>query len=152
MSRKEILLAARRAVVFLILLAALAWNLRYTVGFAFYQLSEIIPNLRASSDDKWRRVLGEYYDLIRFVRDRTPPDARILLPPREDLPLNLWMHNYFWLPRPLFVSDRPEAIAENAIAYVVVIRDSPAFPVAGERIMLNETQGIIKVKREEIVK
>lgn len=150
MSRKEILRAVRRTAAFLILLAALAWNLRYTVGFAFDQLSEIIPNLGASYDDKWRRVLGEYYDLIRFVRDRTPPDARILLPPREDLPLNLWMHNYFWLPRPLFVSDRPEAIAENAIDYVVVIRDSPAFPVAGERIMLDEKRGLIKVEKIEI--
>ena len=145
--RKEFLARARGLLALVLLLGALGANFKYTAALALSQMKAILPRLSASEDEKWRFVLGDYYDFIRFVRERTPPAARILLPPSRSSPINLWMHNYFWLPRSIYSDERTARWGSGTIDYIAVLDGWSGFPLSGERMMLDDRRGLIKVKK-----
>lgn len=124
------------------ILYSLALSFQHTVSWTCDQLRTIVPRWSSSPDKKWEAILGDYYGFIRFVVGETPPSARILVPPGS-LPMNIWMHNYFLFPRKLFRDDR----SGEEMDYIMVYGSPPDPTVEGERIMLDEKRGLIKVRK-----
>ncbi len=123
---------------------ALGLNCKYTAFWASGQLKTIVPRRSASPEEKWEVILGDYYRFIRFVEEKTPPEARILIPPGRT-PMNIWMHNYFLFPRKIFRDGRAEEMD-----YIVVYGAPPDPNLKGGRIMLDEERGLIKVGKGEL--
>ena len=142
MKRKaEIINSLIAFIVVVGLFYSLGSNFKHTASWASGQLKTIIPRRSASPDEKWEVILGDYYEFVRFVEKKTPPDAKILIPPGRT-PMNIWMHNYFLFPRQITRCGRAEEID-----YVVVYGATPDPEVKGGRIMLDEKRGLIKVGR-----
>ena len=92
-----------------------------------------------STDDKMRIGWGSYYDLMRFVQSKTPPNAVILFDPKYYYKtVNL----YFLSPRKLIYGDAETLRSHPEIEYVVISDGYPTFPLPGEKIMLDDKQGL----------
>lgn len=104
-------------------------------------IAPLAQNSNRSYDDEMRLQLGEYYDLLKFVQDKTPPDATILI----DSPTRAQLDLYFLYPRRLFY-DRDLAARMQSVDYIVLTGDAPAPSVEGTRIMLDAQRGLIRFK------
>lgn len=75
-----------------------------TFSAAFKSLSFIYKNINYTYDDKMRHIWGSYYDYMKFVKENTPENASILIPPQ----ISPWqsegneaLSRYFLYPRKL---------------------------------------------------
>ena len=87
---------------------------------------------------KW----GAYYDLVRFVAQETPRDAILLFDSQSHINLDL----YFLYPRKvLYDSDLTARM--QSVDYLVLTGDVPAPTLPGEKTMLDDKRGIIRLRR-----
>ena len=131
-------------------LYSLGLNLKYTGKWVAGQLGSIASLGNVSRNEKWEQQFGSYwYSYFRFVREHTPPRARILIPPldKERFPWNVVRHNFFLQPRRIYQGSRPWLLKREMIDYVVTCGPFPDFPVEGERIMLDEKRGLIQIRK-----
>jgi len=84
----------------------------------------ITTHLSYSYDDKMRRVWGFYYDYMKFVREHTPDDAAILVPPQRDHWLstgNSGLNRYFLYPRKQ-IHGEITTIPSDGYGYILVAK------------------------------
>ena len=118
------------------------------IGAGLAQIDEAIsgpmqfPN--RSIDDKMRVEWGSYYDLMRFVQDKTPEDAILLLGTKSPFAT---LDLYFLYPRKLLFGSEETLNNHPEIGYVVISDGYPTFPVPGEKMMLDDKQGIYRLPR-----
>ena len=92
-----------------------------------------------STDEKMRIAWGSYYDLMQFVQDKTPASAAILFDAKYYYKsVNL----YFLSPRKLIYGDEETLRSHPEIDYVVISDGYPTFPLRGEKMMLDDKQGL----------
>lgn len=87
-----------------------------TFSTAFKSLSFIYKNIDYTYDDKMRHIWGFYYDYMKFVKENTPENASILIPPQESPWLsegNVALSRYFVYPRRLYNGKLDEVDLEN---------------------------------------
>lgn len=94
-----------------------------------------------SFDAQMQTRLGAYYDLARFVAQETPRDATILFDSSSHINLDL----YFLYPRRVFY-DRDLIARTQSIDYVVLTGDVPPIAIPGQKKMLDDKRGIIKLR------
>lgn len=104
----------------------------------------IVPlaeNPNRADSDKMRIQLGEYYELIEFVRERTPRDATLLI----DSPSHTYVDLYFLYPRRIFY-DRDLVARMQSVDYVVLTGEAPQPNIEGTRVMLDARRGLIRFR------
>jgi hypothetical protein len=77
-------------------------NFSKTLSKAIKNNIYVLTHLNASYDDKMRKNWGFYYDYMKFVKENTPEDATILIPPQSYHWLssgNGGLNRYFLYPR-----------------------------------------------------
>ncbi len=95
-----------------------------------------------SDDEKMRIAWESYYDLVQFVQAKTSGDAILLFEPKfYYASVNL----YFLYPRKLIYGDEATLRSHPEIDYVVISDGYPAFPVPGEKMMLDDKQGLYRI-------
>jgi hypothetical protein len=122
----------------------------FIAAYLFVALPSFIDALRPLVGDS-----TSYYELIfrnnvhvspvlvQFVRQNTPENVTLLLGSNW-YPAHA---RYFFFPRVLIFGNE-EALSQHPdIDYVVVWKDYPDFPVPGEKLMLDDERGLIKVLR-----
>ncbi len=79
-------------------------NLSKSLSLSFKNTLYIFTHLDATYDDKMRKVWGFYYDYMKFVKENTPENATIVIPPQQAPWLsegNVALSRYFLYPRKL---------------------------------------------------
>jgi len=112
----------------------------------FIQDLQYLKDINASYDEKMRRKWGWYYDFICFIKENTPEDASILLPPQNSrYPKigNLSFNGYFLVPRSLHHGNQETLQNLKPPVYVVVCKEFPPFKVEGLKIMKDSKNGLI---------
>jgi hypothetical protein len=95
-----------------------------------------------SADEKMRNEWGSFYDLMQFVQTRTPANAVLLFDPEYYYKsVNL----YFLSPRKLLYGDEEALRSHPEIDYVVISEGYPSFPVPGEKMPLDDKQGLYRI-------
>jgi hypothetical protein len=109
----------------------------------------ILKNINLSYDKKMEMVIGKLaYDYAIFIKDNTPPNARILIPPQSypwDKTGNVAYLRYFLYPRDLINGDEKDPKVDiQSVDYVLIDYGEtnisqyghtnvwPKFDVAGE--------------------
>ena len=105
-------------------------------------LAPILENPSRSYDDKMRYQLGAYYELMQFVERETPRDATLWIDSADYINLDL----YFLFPRKIFYAF-DLAARTQAVDYLVLTGNVPAPAVEGEKKMLDEKRGVIRLRR-----
>ncbi len=93
---------------------------------------------------KWARY-GSYFDLMDFVQKRTPLGAIILF---EDGPKLGSIDFYFLFPRRILYGGAEVLRDHPEVEYVVIEGDYPGFPVSGEKFMMDDRHGLLRIRRE----
>lgn len=122
-----------------------------TNAFFFYeaaapQVREVLLNPGLTYEEKMSRIWGDYYAYMTFIQEHTPSSAVILIPPPGDAyPLvgASWLDDYFLYPRRLINADQNALEEHPEVEYILIHGGFPDFPVAGERLMLNQQSGLI---------
>jgi hypothetical protein len=96
-----------------------------------------------SYEDKMREKWGSYFELMQFVQRTTPENAVLLHDPTD----YRWLAPYFLYPRRLLFGGEMMLREHPEIEYVLIRDDYPTSPVTGERLMLNDTLGLYKIRR-----
>lgn len=104
-------------------------------------VAPLAENPNRSYDDKMRFQLGAYYELLKFVQDKTPPDASILI----DSPSRAHLDLYFLYPRRIFY-DRDLNARMQSVDYIVLTGEVPLPSIQGTRIMLDAQRGLIRFR------
>lgn len=110
------------------------------------QVREVLVNPGLTYDEKMSRIWGDYYAYMTFIQEHTPSSAVILIPPHGDTyPLVgcKGLDDYFLYPRRLINADQNALEEHPEVEYILIDGEFPDFPVAGERLMLNEQSGLI---------
>lgn len=84
----------------------------------------IVTHANYTYDQKMNTYWGFYYDYIKFVKDNTPEDSTILIPPQSGHWLtsgNEWLDRYFLYPRRL-VQGNVYDIPDKGYDYVMISR------------------------------
>jgi len=82
----------------------------------------ISTHINYSYDQKMEEYWGFYYDFIKFVKDNTPENSVIVIPPQETPWLtegNEWVDRYFLYPRKL-VQGTYDSLPDGDFDYVMV--------------------------------
>lgn len=104
-------------------------------------IAPLAENPNRSYDGKMRLQLGEYYELLKFVQDKTPSDATILI----DSPSHAQLDLYFLYPRRIFY-DRDLTARMQSVDYIVLTGEMPLPFIQGTRIMLDTQRGMVRFR------
>ncbi len=121
----------KRVIVLAALLGALSFNLYKNFNFLWADLS-IIKNFPTMTyDRKMHEKYGYYYDFMMFIKNNTPENAIILIPPSRPPWAgsgNGYLSNYFLYPRRLINEeiDKPPADFKLFTHVLVVWKDFEA--------------------------
>ena len=99
-------------------------NFVKVTGRVFSDFVFIATHLNYSYDDKMRCVWGFYYDYMKFVRENTPPDSTILIPPQSYHWLstgNGGLNRYFLYPRKQ-IHGEVSSIPADGYDYVLIAK------------------------------
>lgn len=124
--------------VALLLLAQLFVSL----GWMRDNLAPIIEDPNRSYDEKMRFQLDGYYELMQFVQRETPRDATLWIDSAEHVNLDL----YFLFPRKIYYAS-DLAARMQAVDYLVLTGEVAAPSVEGEKRMLDDKRGVIRLRR-----
>jgi hypothetical protein len=93
----------RQGAILVVVVWALTINCAKTWRYIKPEVEFICNAPFLSYDEKMRVKWGDYYDFMVYVRDRTPPDAVIVIPPQSAWPRtgNAGLDSYFLHPRKL---------------------------------------------------
>jgi hypothetical protein len=105
-------------------------------------LAPLVENPNRSYDEKMRIKWGDYYDLVQFIQKETPNNAVLLIDSNSHINIDL----YFLYPRQLYYGDKQDLV-QHPIEYVILTGELPAPAVEGERMMLDDKRGLIRVRR-----
>lgn len=97
-------------------------NINKTFNLVIKSNLYILNNLSFDYDKKMNKTYGFYYDYMKFVREHTPEDARILTPPQEepwDAEGNVALSRYFVYPRKLY-NGSYNGVDLNDVDYVMI--------------------------------
>jgi hypothetical protein len=145
---------ARQVMALLVILVALLIALKESWGSLGWQLSFIRHNLHLTYDEKMGVKWGDYYDYMVFVRENTPSDATIAIPPQADQWAqtgNAGLDNYFLYPRQLVTIDR---LSEAGYAMIVDAEDGsgerfPPDPLPpGKVVWMRAGRGVVVIRGE----
>ena len=106
-------------------------------------LAPVVESPGRSYDAKMQLKWDGYYEFVHFVKENTPDDATILIGPGWNGPMDL----YFLYPRHLIYGGAQLLQAHPEIDYVVANGAFPELPMPGERLMLDDSHGLIRVLR-----
>ena len=142
----------RQGAILVVVVWALTINCAKTWRYIRRQVEFIRDNPSLSYDEKMRVKWRDYYDFMVYVRDRTPPDAVIVIPPQSAWPRtgNAGLDSYFLQPRKLVSSDH---MADADYVLVVEAEDGsgevwPPAPLPdGEISWMKQGLGIIALER-----
>ncbi|MBI5031859.1 MAG: hypothetical protein HZB51_15120 [Chloroflexi bacterium] len=107
-------------------------------------MSAPLQNPNRSYEEKMRGVWGDYFDLMQFIQTKTSDNAVILIDPKYQYAI---LNLYFLHPRKLIYGSEAVLQSHSEIDYVLISEDFPDFAVAGEKIMLDDKQGLYKVRK-----
>lgn len=121
----------RKKIGIIFLFGVLTFNLYKTFEFLWPEISVMKNFPRRSYDEKMREKYGSYYDFMLFVKENTPSDAVILVPPMRPPWAgsgNYIFSNYFLYPRKLIGSeiDKPPQDFKKFTHVLVVWKDFEA--------------------------
>ncbi len=102
----------------------------------------VLQKLDQSYEQKMHDVWGAYFDFMQFVQTTTPDTSVLLFDSKYYFAtLNL----YFLYPRKLIYGNEETLHSHPEINYVVISDGFPNFPVAGEKIMFDDKQGLYRI-------
>jgi hypothetical protein len=141
----------RQGAILVVVVWALTINCAKTWRYIKPQVEFICDAPFLSYDEKMRVKWGDYYDFMVYVRDRTPPDAVIVIPPQSAWPRtgNAGLDSYFLHPRKLV---RLNQIADATHVLIVKAEDGseevwPPGPLPdGEISWMKQGLGIIALE------
>jgi len=142
----------RQGAILVVVVWALTVNCAKVWRYIRPQVEFISHNPFLSYEEKMRVKWGDYYDFMIYVRDRTSPDAVILIPPQSTYPRtgNAGLDSYFLHPRKLVGLDQ---VADATHVLIVKAEDGsedvwpPAPMPDGEISWMKQGLGIIALKR-----
>ena len=142
----------RQGAILVIVVWALTINSAKTWRYMRPQVEFIRNNPFLSYDEKMKGKWGDYYDFMVYVRDRTPPDAVVVIPPQSAWSKtgNAGLDSYFLQPRELIGLDQ---IADATHVLIVKAEDGskdvwPPAPLPdGEISWMKQGMGIIALER-----
>ncbi len=135
----------------------LAKDILFTVRSSAKTISESIGYINKSKEEKMRDRFGVVYDFARFIRENTPENSYILIPPQEypwPMTGNVLFFRYFLYPRRLINGGTYEVgvdIVNEKIDYILIAKGElkldccgfdygwPKFKFSGEKIILVDT-------------
>lgn len=97
-------------------------NINKTFNLVIKSNLYIFNNLSFDYDKKMNKTYGFYYDYMKFVREYTPEDARILTPPQEepwDAEGNVALSRYFVYTRKLY-NGSYDSVDLNNVDYIMI--------------------------------
>lgn len=104
------------SLIFIVLGLALCTNLFISLKMSVYQLNFIGNNLSLSYEDKMRLKWPLFFDFTAYVRNNTPADSTVLVPPQKEPPWNMSgnrnLVSYYLYPRT--VINGPVETSEDA--------------------------------------
>ena len=133
-----------------------------SIHTTFSNITFMTTHLNYSYDQKMRHVWGFYYDYMRFIKDNTPEDSTILIPPQDGHWLssgNMWLTRYFLYPRRL-VQGEDYKIPHSGYDYVLISKGEwqsdtidwgwPKEIVSAEKILYIDpnTLKILEIKKD----
>ena len=141
----------RQGAILVVVIWALATNCAQTWQYIRPQIELVRRNPFLSYDEKMRRKWGDYYDFMVYVREHTPPDAVIAIPPQSAWPTtgNAGLDSYFLYPRRLVGLDQ---MADATHVLIVKAEDGskdvwPPEPLPdGEISWMKQDLGIIALE------
>lgn len=80
---KKILNNLSKAIFIIFLFLSLTRSVGLTSSFIYKELRNIKFNLHKSFDEKMRLKFGKFYDYMVFVKENTPENANIGIPPQK---------------------------------------------------------------------
>lgn len=132
-------------ITFLITLTeSVSKTLNLAINSDFYMLNHLSFNY----DDKMKERWGFYYDYMEFIRDNTPENSKILIPPQAYYASvgNAGLDRYFLYPRPLGNGDLYNVITKG-YDYVLINPGWPKETIKTDKILiLNSDKSISQFK------
>jgi hypothetical protein len=98
-------------------------NLHSVLSLANRNISFILANPTATYDEKMTKKMGFFYEYMQFIKENTPGDAVIHLPPKIDpwqMTGNAGLVRYFLYPRKLVSTGDPYILSENDYDYIMI--------------------------------
>ena len=107
-------------------------------------VATLIQEPDLSYDEKMKRHWGEkFYEMIEYIQQSTPEKSVLLLGPGwYGTPERSMLY-----PRQLYFGGEQALRAHPEIQFVVLQDNFPNFAVNGEKLLLDQTRGLIKIRR-----
>ncbi len=118
-------------------------HLAVSVPILVGHLNPILENPGRSYDEKIQMKWGPDYTVVSFILKNTPENATILM----EHALYGAPEQYFLFPRKLLYGGEETLRTHPEITYIVIDHDFPNFYVNGEKILMDDQRGLIKVRR-----
>ena len=111
-------------VVVMLLTFELLLNMSNVLVVAIKDDAYIVTHLQFTYDQKMKKTWGLYYDYMKFIKEYTPSDATILIPPQSNHWLstgNMGLDRYFLYPRNLIHGNLYD-VPKSGYDYVLVAK------------------------------
>lgn len=164
----DFVIKLRKYFLWVLVFWALYVNFSKTEGMINSELTFVKNNRDWNYDEKMRYKWGKYYDYMVFVRDNTPADAVIAIPPQMDpwqRPGNGALDYYFLYPRVTSNSSLDKIADDPFLTHVLVVRGDhteedwsrwPKFDIPTKKIIypespyLSRNWAIIVLEKEKL--